>query len=333
MLESIERHGCRIGLVGCNGSARPNQPRRRGPNGAPSSCAPAEIRTQISYYVPGSGSVHLLAYRGHTRTSYESDLKLWFRYCADRGIPVLEATRTDIELYDLDIQGSGLKPATRQRKLIAICGMYNWAEQEGILLKSPGRHVRRPRVPQVSTSAWLERYEVAPFLASARLISPCHSALCHLLVYNGLRVSEATEASIEGLSFAGGHRTLTITRKGGAEAEVPLAPPTVRAVLLATSEREGGPLLLDRNGNRMTRHSAARAVRLAARRAGITKRIGPHALRHTWLSLGLDAGVPLRDMQRDAGHAHPSTTIRYDRRNHNLDRHSTYIVAAFVGAA
>ena len=44
----------------------------------------------------------------------------------------------------------------------------------------------------------------------------------------------------------------------------------------------------------------------------------------------LDAGVPLRDVQEAASHADPRTTMRYDRRRQSLDRHATYIVAAFV---
>jgi len=47
----------------------------------------------------------------------------------------------------------------------------------------------------------------------------------------------------------------------------------------------------------------------------------------------LDAGVPLRDVQEAASHADPRTTMRYDRARVSLDRHATYIVAAFVAGA
>ena len=47
----------------------------------------------------------------------------------------------------------------------------------------------------------------------------------------------------------------------------------------------------------------------------------------------LDAGVPLRDVQEAASHADPRTTMRYDRARHSLDRHATYVVAAFVAGA
>jgi integrase/recombinase XerD len=83
----------------------------------------------------------------------------------------------------------------------------------------------------------------------------------------------------------------------------------------------------------LRRDAAARIVRRLARRAGITKRIGPHSLRHSFITAALDAGVPLRDVQEAASHADPRTTMRYDRARQSLDRHATYIVATFVAGA
>jgi len=71
----------------------------------------------------------------------------------------------------------------------------------------------------------------------------------------------------------------------------------------------------------------------AARRAGIVKRVGPCTLRHAFITAALDAGVPLRDVQEAASHADPRTTMRYDRARTSLDRHATYIVAAYVAGA
>jgi integrase/recombinase XerD len=53
----------------------------------------------------------------------------------------------------------------------------------------------------------------------------------------------------------------------------------------------------------------------------------------TMLSTSFDAGVPLRDAQEAASHADPRTTMRYDRARTSLDRHATYIVAAYVAGA
>ena len=74
-------------------------------------------------------------------------------------------------------------------------------------------------------------------------------------------------------------------------------------------------------------------MRRIARRAGIHKRVGPHTLRHAFITAALDAGVPLRDVQEAASHADPRTTMRYDRARVSLDRHATYIVSTFIAGA
>ena len=150
---------------------------------------------------------------------------------------------------------------------------------------------------------------------------------------NGLRVSEAIGANIEALGLERGHRTLTVVRKGGKIVTMPLAPRVARAIDLAVGERPEGPIFIEADGRRLDRHAAGRIVRRIARRAGITKRVGPHTLRHAFITAALDAGVPLRDVQEAACHADPRTTMRYDRGRQSLDRHATYIVATFIAGA
>jgi integrase/recombinase XerD len=113
---------------------------------------------------------------------------------------------------------------------------------------------------------------------------------------------------------------------------VPLAPRTARAIDLAIGERTEGPVFVARDDRRLDRHAAGRIVRTTARRAGIGKRVTPHTLRHASIT-SLDAGVPLRDVQEAASHADPRTTMRYDRGRGSLDRHATYIVAAYLAGA
>jgi len=114
---------------------------------------------------------------------------------------------------------------------------------------------------------------------------------------------------------------------------IPLAPRTARALDLAIGERVGGPVFLAAEGRRLDRHGAGRIVRKTARRAGIGKTVTPHTLRHAFITAALDAGVPLRDVQEAAAHADPRTTMRYDRARGGLDRHATYIVAAYLAGA
>jgi integrase/recombinase XerD len=75
----------------------------------------------------------------------------------------------------------------------------------------------------------------------------------------------------------------------------------------------------------MDRYCASRIVRRVARRAAVNEPIGPHALRHAFITAALDAGVPLRDVQEAASHADPRTTMRYDRARVSLDRHARHL--------
>ena len=99
------------------------------------------------------------------------------------------------------------------------------------------------------------------------------------------------------------------------------------------TKKKASAILVAANGERIDRHAAGRIVRRIARRAGIAKRVGPHTLRHAFITAALDAGVPLRDVQEAARHADPRTTMRYDRARVSLDRHATYIVATFLAGA
>jgi integrase len=154
-----------------------------------------------------------------------------------------------------------------------------------------------------------------------------------LLALNGLRVSEALGVDIDALGLERGHRTLTVTRKGGKLVTMPLAPRVGRALDLAIGERLEGAVFVDDAGKRLDRHAAGRIVRRIARQAGIAKCVGPHTLRQAFITAALDAGVPLRDVQEAASHADPRTTMRYDRGRQSLDSHATYIVATFVAGA
>jgi integrase/recombinase XerD len=205
--------------------------------------------------------------------------------------------------------------------------------EEELLDHSPAAHVRRPRLDYESHAMGLDRNELGALLVAAGLGRPAEHALISLLALNGLRVSQATGANIEALGVERGHRTLVITRKGGKVVTIPLAPHTARAIDLAVGERSDGPVFLAADGRRLDWHGAARIVRRAACRAGITKPVGRHTLRHAFITAALDAGVPLRDVQEAASHADPRTTMRYDRARGSLDRHATYIVAAYLAGA
>ncbi|MDP9402043.1 MAG: tyrosine-type recombinase/integrase [Actinomycetota bacterium] len=272
-------------------------------------------------------------YSGLTRQAYTHDLRQFATWCAERRLALFAARRSDIESFARHLEELGRARSTIARRLCTITCFYRYAEQEGLLVRSPAVHVRRPRVDYESHAVGLDRNEVGALLVAAGLSSARDHALISLLALNGLRVSEAVGADIERLGLERGHRTLVITRKGGKVVTIPLAPRTARAIDLALGERSEGPIFLDSEGRRLDRHGAGRIVRRLARRAGITKRVGPHTLRHAFITAALDAGVPLRDVQEAASHADPRATMRYDRARVSLDRHATYIVATFIAGA
>jgi len=275
----------------------------------------------------------LAGYSGRTREAYTLDLRMFYRWCEEHGLGLFDLTRTHIELYARQLEDLGRKPATIGRRLSTITSFYRYATEEGVIEYSPAVHVRRPRLDYESHAVGLDRNELGAFLVAAGLSSPRDHALCSLLALNGLRISEALNAEIEQLGLERGHRTLVVQRKGGKTVTIPLAPRTARALDLAIGERVEGPLFVGPSGDKMTRDAAARMVRRIAKAAGIPKRIGPHSLRHSFITAALDAGVPLRDVQEAASHADPRTTMRYDRARQSLDRHATYIVATFVAGS
>ncbi len=275
----------------------------------------------------------LAGYRGLTRDAYALDLRQFTSWCRFRSLPLFAVRRADIEGFARDLEARGRARATVTRRLCTIAGFYRYAVEEELLDHSPAAHVRRPRLDYESHATALDRNELGAMLVAAGIGSPPEHALISLLALNGLRVSETTGADIEHLGLERGHRTLTIIRKGGEVVTIPLAPRTARTIDLATGERCDGPIFLA-----VRRTAAGPARRRADRpqnRPPRRDRQGRHAayaqarVHHGSLS----AGVPLRDVQEAASHADPRTTMRYDRARGSLDRHATYIVAAYVAGA
>jgi integrase/recombinase XerD len=275
----------------------------------------------------------LAGYSGLTREAYGLDLRQFASWCHQHHLRLFGVRRSDIECFARDLEARGRARATITRRLCTVAGFYRYAVEEELLDHSPAVHVRRPRLDYESHATGLDRNEVGALLVAAGLGPAGEHALISLLAINGLRVSEAVGADIQALGVERGHRTMVITRKGGKVVTIPLAPRTARAIDLAIGERCEGLVFLTADGRRLDRLGAGRIVRRVARRAAISKPIGPHTLRHAFITAALDAGVPLRDVQEAASHADPRTTMRYDRARASLDRHATYIVAAYIAGA
>ncbi|MGH9152173.1 MAG: tyrosine-type recombinase/integrase [Acidimicrobiales bacterium] len=249
---------------------------------------------------------------GATRRSYATDLRIFAAWCAEAHLELFGARRAHLELFGRWMEENGKMRSTVARRLSTLASFYRYCEQEGLIERNPAANVRRPKVDYESRALGLDRNELGAFLVqaglgSARATTPWRrcwpSTAC---AYPRPSGPTSTTSSTSG---APDPQDL---RERGKHAVIPLAPRTSRALDLYIGERTTGPIFVGAKGARMDRYAADRMVKRLARRAGITKRISPHSLRHSFITAALDAGVPLRDVQEAASHADPRTTMRYD---------------------
>jgi Phage integrase, N-terminal SAM-like domain len=139
----------------------------------------------------------LAGYSGLTREAYELDLRQYTSWCHQHHLRLFQVRRADIECFARDLESRGRARATITRRLCTITGFYRYAVEEDLLDHSPAAHVRRPRLDYESHATGLDRNELGALLVAAGLGSAAEHALISLLALNGLRVSEATGASIE----------------------------------------------------------------------------------------------------------------------------------------
>ena len=147
-------------------------------------------------------------------------------------------------------------------------------------------------------------------------------ALLELLYAAGLRISEALRLDLEDISLDGAY--VRVIGKGDRERLVPVgevALDAIRAWLAGPRDAlvaqhhvapiRGGPLFLGRSGRRLARQQAWAIVKGAANAAGLSDRVSPHTLRHSFATHLLEGGADLRIVQELLGHASISTTQLY----------------------
>lgn len=78
----------------------------------------------------------------------------------------------------------------------------------------------------------------------------------------------------------------------------------------------------------MQPHNAAAVLNRLAGAAGISQHVTPHALRRSYITIGLLQGVPLRDMQRAARHVKADTTVAYDQSERFFHKDPTFVLMA-----
>jgi site-specific recombinase XerD len=288
----------------------------------------------------------LAGYRSpRTRRAYALDLTAWLDWLHRLDVDVLDARRIHVDLWVRHLVDHGAAASSTARRLSALTSFYRHLGEHDLVTTNPAAPVRRPTVdPDHTATVGLDRDQARALIAAADAdTGPARlrtAAAVRLLLHLGLRVDELAAANVADLGHDRGHRVLSITRKGGRRTTVPLPPATTAAVEAYLTDRTrragtdltGQPLLATTSGARLDQSALWKLVRRLARTAGIRawQQLSPHSLRHTAITLALDAGAPLRDVQDYAGHRDPRTTRRYDHSRASLDRNAAYTLTAYL---
>jgi len=269
--------------------------------------------------------------RPNTRQAYAADLAAFFVWCARRPIDVWDVKRFHLAEYlaQRKPDGTPFAPKTLERRLSAIAGLYTYALDLGLIERHPRGHRRPLKIDakRAQGAAALSKPEFERFITAAREHSTNALALVLLLGLYGLRVTEVCEFDIGQLDWDHGQPVLRVAGKGRAANETstfPLPHAVRQALLDATASRSEGPLLLKSTGRPYVRQEIAALLRTLCNRAAIQTHLSPHGLRATFITLALNDGVALRDVQDAARHADPRTTRMYDRDAGALNRHPVH---------
>ena len=260
---------------------------------------------------------------GHSANTVEAylrDLRRLGEFAATKGVRApAQITRTHLRDFVYLLKDLGLSPATIRREVSAVRTYFGFLIGEGRVEQDPSDRLESPqrwrRLPET-----LSVKEVEALLAAPNVDEPLawrDRAFLELAYGAGLRVSELCGLEITGLLLEEG--LVRVFGKGGKERLVPIGRGVIGAVstYLHTLRprldrgKSGGRVLLNVRGEPLSRVGAWGIVKRCARRAGITKRVTPHTLRHSFATHLLEGGADLRAVQEMLGHADLSTTQIY----------------------
>jgi integrase/recombinase XerD len=260
----------------------------------------------------------------NTLEAYSRDLNTYLSFLEAEGISSLAQTsKVTVMAFVQRLQKQGLSARSITRALVALRGLYRYLAQEGHLEVNPLEDMELPRLPpplpHVLTLQDIERLLAEPDVETPRGIRD--GAMLELLYATGMRVSELVDLSTSGLNLEVGF--VTVRGKGAKERIVPIgemAMERARAYLeqarpVLLKGKESPYLFVNNRGTRLSRQGFWKILKQYALLAGITKRITPHTLRHSFATHLLERGADLRFIQAMLGHVDISTTQVYTHVN------------------
>ncbi len=282
--------------------------------------------------LPQLVSMWLMSKRSaHTRRAYGRVFDKWAAFCRSVSVHPMQAQRPHADAYMRAMEQAGIPSTSVTHALSVASSFYKYAITLEITERNPFAKLDRPKVdPDHTETEGLTEDETARLIEAAYKNSPRSYALVLLLYTLGLRIDGALGADVSSLGYDRGHRTISVTLKGGKKAKHALPPVTSHAIDEYLDGRTEGPIFITRNGLRMGEPEAWKMLRRLAKKANLPQAnsIHPHVLRHGFITDALGQGIPLHRVQDAAGHADPRTTRRYDRARGRLDDSPTYAVAA-----
>jgi integrase/recombinase XerD len=219
-------------------------------------------------------------------------------------------------------------------EIAALRAFYRWADNEKFLPANMAENLSLPRrwkrLPKALTAEEIEKL-LAPIIPETPA-SLCDHAILELAYASGLRISELRHLRLEQLQLESGF--LHVIGKGNKERVVPVGGKAVAALqrYLAVgrpnfvTRKTPANVFINSRGLPFSRQWLWHRIKARVRRAGITRNVTPHMLRHSFATHLLEHGADLRVIQELLGHATISTTEVYTHvaRSHLRDVHRQF---------
>lgn len=265
----------------------------------------------------------------HTYRAYNTDLQQFLQFLnrhVGHEISLNDLSETairDFRSWLTDKATSGTSASSRARSLAGIRNFFGWMDKNGILhnpasslLATPKRPAKVPRPIDITILFNLIDEALDNVIDWAGLRD---YALFSLLYGSGLRIDEALSINVADWPAEG--LKMRIMGKGGKEREVPLLPQVRTRVenyrhVAPLSDSPDAPLFCGVHGKRLNQGVAQKTMRDLRVSLGLPDTVTPHALRHSFATHLLGAGMNLREVQHLLGHASLSSTQIYADVNH-----------------
>ncbi|WP_304239398.1 site-specific tyrosine recombinase XerD [Phascolarctobacterium succinatutens] len=258
----------------------------------------------------------------NTQLAYMRDLRLLMKSLqlkADEEL--LQVSRQQLIAYLVRLKQEGRAASTVARKLASIKAFYRFLTAERYIRRNPAEVLeaasRGLHLPKVLSVQEVEKLLDEPNLGT--LDGYRDKTMLELLYATGMRVSELVNVPVKNVDMK--MQYVIVMGKGSKERMLPLGRTAlhylehyltvVRPQLLHGKPDKAAELFVTGWGGPMTRERFYEIIVAYGKSAGISKRVTPHMLRHSFATHLLNNGTDLRIVQELLGHADISTTQIY----------------------